>query len=173
MSSSSPAAGPATPLAIPFTVRDLTPDDLPHCGFSGSPLHVRAVARELEKAAAGTGEYLAVCPPSGRPLAIGGIAYDHPQHPGAGVLHQLSVHEALQSCGLGTLLITTAEERARARGVPRVELGVEDENPRARALYERLGYTAYDRVKDGWEAEDPTGATVWYETMCTLLRKQL
>ena len=55
----------------------------------------------------------------------------------------LEVHPALQSCGIGALLIQAAEQRIRLRGLQRAELGVEDSNPRARALYERLGYAAY------------------------------
>jgi len=59
--------------------------------------------------------------------------------PGAGTLWQLTVHPALRSCGIGTILIRAAEQRIRARGLCRAELGVEELNQRARALYERLG----------------------------------
>jgi ribosomal protein S18 acetylase RimI-like enzyme len=58
----------------------------------------------------------------------------------------LEVHPALQSCGIGTILIQAAAQRIRARGLHRAELGVEDSNPRARSLYERLGDAAYGRV---------------------------
>jgi ribosomal protein S18 acetylase RimI-like enzyme len=51
----------------------------------------------------------------------------------------LEVQPALRSCGICTVLIQTAEQRISARGLPRAELGVEDDNPRARALYEMLG----------------------------------
>ena len=55
---------------------------------------------------------------------------------------QLAVLPALQSRGLGTLLIRAAEQRIRNRGLRRAELAVEESNPRARALYERLGYAS-------------------------------
>jgi len=48
-----------------------------------------------------------VCPPSGLPVALGGI--DYTESPGAGTLWQLAVHGALQSCGIGTMLIHAAE----------------------------------------------------------------
>jgi ribosomal protein S18 acetylase RimI-like enzyme len=83
------------------------------------------------------------------------------------------VHGALQSCGIGTLLIKAAEQRIRARGLRRAELGVEESNPRARALYERLGYVAYGREPDAWDEEAPDGSISRYETMCTLMRKEL
>jgi ribosomal protein S18 acetylase RimI-like enzyme len=127
-------------VVVPLTVRDLTAEDLPACAWSGSPLHLKTVASALERARRGEVAYLAVCPPSGLPVAIGGI--DYARTPGAGTLWQLTVHGALQSCGIGTILIQAAEQRIRARGLHRAELGVEESNLRARALYERLGYAA-------------------------------
>jgi len=120
-----------TDIVIPLTIRDLTPEDLPSCGWSGPRLHLTSVARELERARRGEVDYLAACPPSGLPVAIGGI--DYADRPGAGTLYQLCVHGALQSCGIGTVLIEAAERRILARGLHRAELGVEESNPRARA----------------------------------------
>lgn len=88
-------------------------------------------------------------------------------------LWQLGVHPALRSCGIGTLLIASAEARITARGLTVAELGVEEGNPRARALYERLGYRAYGREPDSWEAETAEGSVERYETVCTLMRKDL
>jgi ribosomal protein S18 acetylase RimI-like enzyme len=116
-------------------------------------------------------DYLAVCPPSGLPVALGGI--DYVKTPGAGTLWQLAVHGALQSCGIGTILIQAAEQRIRARGLHRAELSVEECNPRARVLYERLGYLAYGREPAAWDEEAPDGSITRYETVCTLMRKEL
>jgi ribosomal protein S18 acetylase RimI-like enzyme len=161
----------ATAFVIPVLVRDLTPDDLPACEWSGSALHLAQLATQLERAAAGEVDYLALCTPVGLPVAIGGV--DYLVHPGAGTLWQLGVLPALRSRGLGTLLVRSAEERIRARGLRRAELGVEDRNPRARALYERLGYTAYDHQPAAWDTQGPDGSIQRYRTMCTLLRKPL
>jgi len=98
---------------------------------------------------------------------------DYQANPGAGTLSQLAVQAAWRSCGLGTTLIRAAEQRILARGLDRAELSVEENNPRARALYERLGYAAYGRRPEAWDAEAPDGSVVRYETMCTLMRKQL
>jgi ribosomal protein S18 acetylase RimI-like enzyme len=116
-------------------------------------------------------DYLAVCPPSSLPIALGGI--DYTKTPGAGTLWQLAVHGALQSCGIGTILIQAAEQRIRARGQHRAEPGVEEHNPRARALYERLGYTAYGREPESWDKEAPDGTITRYDTVLTLTRKEL
>lgn len=158
-------------LVITLTIRDLTPEDLPSCAWAGGALHLRNVAGKLERARRGEVDYLAVCPPSGLPVAMGGI--DYTENPGAGTIMQLAVHGALQSCGIGTLLIRAAEQRILARGLHRAELGVEESNPRARALYDRLGYIAYSRAPDSWDEQGPDGSIVRYETVCTLMRKEL
>jgi ribosomal protein S18 acetylase RimI-like enzyme len=158
-------------VVVPLTIRDLTAEDLPECGWSGSRSHLVSVAEALDRARLGEVDYLAVCPPSGLPVAIGGV--DYTKTPGAGTLWQLSVHGALQSCGIGAVLIQAAEQRIRARGLRRAELGVEESNPRARALYERLDYVAYGREPDAWDEEAPDGTVSRHETMCTLMRKEL
>jgi len=158
-------------VVLPLTVRDLTAADLPSCAWSGGPMHIAAIADALDRAGRGEVEYLAACPPSGVPVALGGI--DYSKIPGAGVLWMLAVHGALESCGIGTVLIEAAEQRIRARGLHREELGVEENNPRARALYERLGYVAYGRAPESWDEDGPDGSVVRYETVCTLMRKEL
>lgn len=156
---------------MPILVRDLTPADLPACTWSGSTAHMVQVQRELERVAAGEVDYLAVCTAADVPVAIGGI--DYWVTAGAGTLWQLGVLPALQSCGLGTILIRAAEDRIRSRGLHRAELAVEERNPRARPLYERLGYLAYGRRPDAWDVQAPDGSLRRYETMCTLMRKNL
>ncbi|MFE0464145.1 GNAT family N-acetyltransferase [Kitasatospora sp. NPDC058965] len=160
-----------TEISLRLSVRDLTVADLPFCGWAGSPKHVRELVRQLRRAEAGEVDYLAVCTPVGLPIAVGGV--DYTVKPGTGTLWQLGVHPALRSCGIGTLLIRTAEQRIRARGPARAELAVEESNPRARALYERLGYRAFGRALDAWDVEAADGSLRRYETMCTLMSREL
>ncbi|MFF3501605.1 GNAT family N-acetyltransferase [Streptomyces sp. NPDC003247] len=158
-------------LIVPVSVRDLLPRDLPACTWSGSATHLRHVERELTRAEAGEVDYLAVCTPADLPVAIGGIDYQASAQ--AGTLWQLAVFPALRSRGLGTLLVRAAEQRIRNRGLRRAELAVEENNPRARDLYERLGYAAYGREPDAWDEEGPDGAIRRHETMCVLMRRDL
>jgi ribosomal protein S18 acetylase RimI-like enzyme len=158
-------------IVVTLSIRDLTHADLPSCVWSGTATHLAAVARELHRSQRGEVDYLAVCPPSNLPVAIGAIDYE--AHPGAGTLWQLIVQTAWRSCGLGTVLVQAAERRILDRGLDRAELGVEDNNPRARALYERLGYVAYGRRPEAWDAEGADGSVTRYETVCTLMRKRL
>jgi ribosomal protein S18 acetylase RimI-like enzyme len=158
-------------VVVRLTIRNLTRDDLPSCTWSGSATHLAHVAQALERAERGEVDYLALCPPSNLPVAIGGI--DYAVTPDAGTLWQLAVHPALRSCGIGTILIRAAEQRILARGLHRAELGVEEINPRARALYERLGYLAYGRKPEAWDEEAADGSVTRYETVCTLMGKEL
>ncbi|WP_043263060.1 GNAT family N-acetyltransferase [Streptomyces sp. CT34] len=160
-----------TAVVLPVSVRDLLPGDLPECTWAGSATHLRQVERELARAAAGEVDYLAVCTPRDVPVAIGGIDYQVTK--GAGTVWQLAVLPALQSCGLGTLLVRAAERRISSRGLHRAELAVEEDNPRARALYERLGYVACGRQPDAWDEEAPDGSIRRHETVCVLMRREL
>ncbi|MGA5732022.1 GNAT family N-acetyltransferase [Streptomyces seoulensis] len=158
-------------VVLSLTVRELTHADLASCGWAGSPLHLAGVERQLERVRSGAVDYLAVCARNDIPVAKGGVDYlvEH----GAGTLWQLAVHPALQSCGIGTVLVSAAEQRIRDRGLRYAELSVEDDNPRARALYERLGYVAHDRRPDAWDEQTPDGTLRRHETMCTVMRKDL
>jgi ribosomal protein S18 acetylase RimI-like enzyme len=106
-------------------------------------------------------------------VGLGGI--DYAKTSGAGTIWMLEVPPALQSCGIGigTVLIRAAEQRIRARGLHLAELGVEDSNPRARSLYVKLGYAAYGSEPDSWDQEAADGTVTRYETMLTLMRKEL
>lgn len=118
--------------------------------------------------AAGVAEYLAVCADrTNLPVAIGGVDYERAA--GAGTIHQLATLPALQSCGLGTVLIGAVEDRIRQRGLA----GVEHNNWRARALYERLGFVAFDNRPDAWDEEAADGTIRRYETICTIMAKDL
>lgn len=157
-------------IALPLTVRDLTPDDL-HPGIWGwSDTHLAGTLQAIERAQRGEVDFLAVCPPSGVPVATGGIDYAKP--PGGATVWQLSVDGALRSCGIGTILIQALEERARARGLTWVEIGAE-ENGRPRALYERLGYVVTGSEVGSWDVEAPDGTITRHEELVTLTRKQI
>ena len=156
-------------VAVLLTIRDLTAEDLPSCAWWVSAWDRAQLGTTLERAQRGEVDYLVVCPPSGLPVALGGV--DYTLNPGAGTLWQLAVHGALQSCGIGTLLIEAAEQRIRARGLHRAELAVEERNHRARSLYERLGYAVYGRKPETWDEQAEDGSVRRYETMCELMRK--
>jgi ribosomal protein S18 acetylase RimI-like enzyme len=158
-------------LIVPIEIRDLRMADLENLRWSGGQSHLKAVAVQLERAAAGLAAYLVACPPPGLP--VGKLGIDYAARPDAGLIHQVAVHGALQSCGLGTLLMQAAEDRIQDHGRTHAELAVERSNPRARALYERLGYAAYGEEPEEWDEDRPDGRVARYRTICTLMRKRL
>jgi ribosomal protein S18 acetylase RimI-like enzyme len=147
----------------------LTREDLPLLGWSGSASHVASVGRALDRVVLGEVEYLAVRAPGGEPIAKCGI--DYAKTAGAGWIYQAATASGLQSLGIGARLIAVAEERIRRRSVRIAELGVEDDNPRARSLYERLGYQEVRRERASWNRQDASGNLVLYETELAVLRK--
>ncbi|MFD7909371.1 GNAT family N-acetyltransferase [Streptomyces sp. NPDC059752] len=158
-------------VVVKLSVRDLRPADLASCGWAGSETHLAGVARQLERARLGEVDYLALCTGTDVPVAKGGV--DYRAEEGVGTLWQLAVHPALQSCGIGTFLIGAAELRIRNRGLLHAELGVEEDNTRARALYERLGHVARGRRPGAWTEQAPDGSLRRHEAMCTVMRKRL
>ena len=56
-------------------------------------------------------------------------------------LEDLFVREEVRRTGLGRALVDAAVERARARGCKRIELDVNEEDPRALGFYQALGFT--------------------------------
>lgn len=81
--------------------------------------------------------------------------------------------ETLRSQEIGVSLIREAERLSRALGRPRLGLGVERNNPRALALYRRLGYRPATPYLDCWSYEDGEGITHRVADACTFMIKDL
>ena len=99
--------------------------------------------------------------PGGEPVAK--MRIDYTSEADTGVFSQLATMGPLQGPGIATMLIGAGERRVHARGLAFAALGVEDNNPRARHLYQRLGYRAAGRQHASWETEDDTGILRVYE----------
>ena len=138
--------------------------EVPDLGWSGDRAHLDAIRRTVA-----TDEYLAVRDPAGMAVSIGAI--DWRAHPRSGYIHQVVTHPALRGRGIGTALIVELQRRISARGCTWVMLAVEDENPRARALYERLGYASWGRGTDSWQVIDPDGSERTHLAPVTYLRR--
>lgn len=146
-------------MQIPLTLRDLQPSDFADLDWSGGPEHVSALATAWQESLTGAGVVLVVVLPNGRLVAIGAV--DFQRHPGAGFLWMLSVHETLQGLGIGSWLVGALEARVVDRGLGEATLHVEYDNPRAAALYRRLGYQEAGSTLDRWRVSgDRTYVTV-------------
>lgn len=154
-------------LPVRLTVRDLQFDDLSELHWSGGPEHITALAQAVQRSYADEVDLALVVAGNGLPVAVGAVDFSRADD--AGELWMLSVHEYWQSLGVGTVLITALEDRIRRRGRFRATLGVEYDNPRAAALYRRLGYRQVGTVLDGWAI----GPDRTYATVCFTMSKDL
>ncbi|MFF5368178.1 GNAT family N-acetyltransferase [Streptomyces sp. NPDC013187] len=79
----------------------------------------------------------------------------------------------LRSQGVGTALVHTAERLARERGIGVLGLGVGDDNPRAAALYARLGCLPTVAYVDRWVHLTADGVRQERADPCVFLVKAL
>ncbi|WP_369245197.1 GNAT family N-acetyltransferase [Streptomyces sp. R41] len=80
---------------------------------------------------------------------------------------------SLRSRGIGSALVRAAEERAIARGIGLMGLGVGDDNPRAAALYARLGYRPTVAYVDRYAHLGSSGERHECADPCVFLVKEL
>jgi GNAT superfamily N-acetyltransferase len=94
--------------------------------------------------------------------------------PGVPTLIHLEVLGQFQRRGIGTALIRAGEDTARQLGHRRLAMGVGVDNPSARRLYERLGYTdwGHGTVETSWQEHHDAGPPVTVtETIHMLVRR--
>ncbi|MFE0254468.1 GNAT family N-acetyltransferase [Streptomyces sp. NPDC059010] len=80
--------------------------------------------------------------------------------------------EELRSHGIGTTLVGAAEQLARARDLTVAGIGVAKDNPRAAALYARLGYRPLVDYLDRYSYEDVDGTIRECVDPCAFLVKE-
>lgn len=159
----------------PLEIRDATPSDL-HELIGVKPdelLHRDRLDRQIR----GETTYL-VAGAAGHPV-LGYVLIKwrgDSRHTGFPILEDLLVRPPFRSRGIGARLIHHAEALCRARGAGRLGLGVNPtDNPRAKALYERLGYQDAGEPPhyDVYSIIDETGQRRLYEDRWILLTKPL
>ena len=121
-------------------IRPCEERDLDHFGAFGSDLHVQYCRAELTHP-----RKVLLVAVSEDDLPVGKLHIHLDYSADAVWLEAAAVARPRQSQGIGTSLVRAAEAFAGERGYRLAELGVEDSNPRARRLYERLGYQSIAR----------------------------
>jgi ribosomal protein S18 acetylase RimI-like enzyme len=154
-------------MELRLTFRDLEPADLADLDWSGGPEHIRTVAAALEATYEGKIALLVGCLPNDRLIAMGGVDFRLSED--AGHIWMLAVHERFQSLGAGAQLIAALEKKIIDQGRPLARMLVEHDNPRARLLYERLGYSEAGATLDSW----PVAGGRTYVTACTIMERRL
>ena len=89
-------------------------------------------------------------------------------------IYRLTVSENRQSRGIGSRLVAEIEAEAGRRGFSQMGLGVAHKNPRAYALYERLGYQELvGSYFDCYVALDMNGNQHHISDECRFMSKRL
>jgi GNAT superfamily N-acetyltransferase len=110
------------------------------------------------------------------------IHWTGPQHEpiasrlaGCAEIEDFVVRPDLRSRGIGRRMLAVAEDLARQRGLRRLGLGVGLGNPRARALYEAVGYhdSGLGVYVVRWQYIGRDGHTHWDQESCIYLVKEL
>jgi ribosomal protein S18 acetylase RimI-like enzyme len=134
-------------VTLDVAIRDMIADDL--AGFHEWYGYERdeSFRRSFERHKSGEVVYV-VAHIRGRP--VGHLGVDLVRVRDAAHLWQFGVLPPLQSHGIGTAMVAYAESAAARHGFAVAEIGAETDNPRARALYERLGYALIDERDGEW-----------------------
>jgi ribosomal protein S18 acetylase RimI-like enzyme len=137
----------AESIKLDVEIREIVEADL--AGFHDwyGPDRDESFRRSFERHRHGEVVYL-VAHVRGRP--VGHLGVDLVRVRDAAHLWQFGVLPQLQSHGIGTAMVAEAEDAASVRGFSIAEIGAETDNPRARALYERLGYKLIDERDGEW-----------------------
>jgi ribosomal protein S18 acetylase RimI-like enzyme len=90
-----------------------------------------------------------------------------------GYLYSLRVKSDWQAQGIGTRLVKAAETTLRARGFTTAVIAAGKDNPRARQLYERLGYRAFAEDPGVWYFQDVNGMQQSVSEPCWVMQKHL
>jgi ribosomal protein S18 acetylase RimI-like enzyme len=96
-------------------------------------------------------------------------------YPGCPEIYRLSVLQEFQSRGVGTRLLQACEQEAINRKLPLIGISVGHNNPRALALYKRLGFrqSTIDNCIFRYRRQLGTGEVIWFEEAGTWMIKTL
>jgi ribosomal-protein-alanine acetyltransferase len=113
----------------------------------------RLSRRQLRTLAASPSASLQVAERGGRP--VGYVLVLTRRGSRTARLYSIAVAPAAAGSGLGSLLLRTAEEAARARGADELRLEVRADNISAIRLYQAHGYAAFGRREDYYQDGSP------------------
>ncbi len=87
--------------------------------------------------------------------------------------YSLRVMEMFRGKGIGSRLIEEAEEMVKELGFGWTTIAAAKENPRARRLYERMGYRVFTEDDGDWSYLDHEGKVRHVHEPCWVLEKKL
>ena len=133
----------------------------------------REIVRDAFDACRDGGGFFLVAEAQGFPIGQAWVDLRQRRSDSCAILWALRVLPGFQGRGIGTRLITASERRAAASGFAVAEISVERSNPRARRLYESLGYALVGERRLSQIYRDPDGAAAAIELDQWVMEKRL
>jgi ribosomal protein S18 acetylase RimI-like enzyme len=146
--------GDSFSIALEVVIRACREEDLPALEWFGLFAAHRPLIRRVWQQHLRGEALMLVAQVNGETSGQLWIAFDDRDGETVAEIWAVRVLPCLQRRGVGARMIAVAEALLRERGLRRVELAVETDNPDARRLYERLGYVLLGTTL----ASDPPGA---------------
>ena len=158
-------------LSVPLVCRTATPTDIERLTWLDGP-SLQHVTTDFARAQLGEVSYL-IGAIGDMPVAKLCIDYVRRSHESAAYLWTFAVMPQLRRLGIGKIMMRVAEQLVVDGGFNFMELAVNNDNPDAKRLYERLGYEVVGDHLDEWSYIDTDGNSVEVRCPGKLLRKAL
>lgn len=165
-------------ITVPVTFRIATKQDLPKLEWYGQYTHYRNLFQRAFREQLAGRRTMLIADSRNFPIGCVFIQFIKPDleagdEDSRGYLYSLRVMEMFRGSGIGTRLISEAEEIIRTRGCRWSMLSVAKENRNARRLYERLGYEIVTDDPGIWSYVDHRGQTRHINEPCWILQKEM
>lgn len=168
---------PALTIALPIHFRIATHQDLPKLEWYGQYTHYRNLFRRAYREQQLGKRLMLLADSNGFPIGhifIVFTALDNtPPEDRRAYLYSLRVMEMFRGCGIGTELLREAETLIADRNYASATIAAAKTNPRARKLYERIGYQFFADDPGRWSYVDHEGHTRHVQEPCWLLQKEI
>jgi ribosomal protein S18 acetylase RimI-like enzyme len=163
---------PTIRLSIPLSIRPAIAADLPKLEWYGQYTHFRNVFRRAFQDQEQGSRLMLIADCNDFPIGHIFINF-HDNRDQSAYLYSLRVMEMFRGHGIGSRLISEAENIARRRGCLWSTIAVAKDNTRALELYQRLGYETYAEDDGFWRYRDHLGRMRSIKESCWLLQKSI
>jgi len=169
---------PTITLEMPVALRLATFSDLPKLEWFGQYAHFRALFRRTYQEQLQKRRMMLVADCNNFPIGHIFLQLSESEQRIADgrrrvYLYSLRVMEMFQHHGIGTRLILEAEILAAEQGFTWTTIAAALDNPRARRLYERLGYRVFAEDEGKWSYVDHENRVRYVHEPCWVLEKRI
>ena len=166
---------PTITLEMPVALRLATYSDLPKLEWYGQYTHFRALFRRTFQEQMQQRRLMLLADCNNFPVGHIFIQLNHERGDKRkrAYFYSLRVMEMFQGHGIGTSLIHEAELLAAEHGFNWATIAAATDNPRARRLYERLGYRVFAEDDGKWNYLDHENRVRYVNEPCWVLEKRI